>query len=79
VSLRDYVPVPVLIFNSGDYQFWQFWQSFCDPLPASLSQKPHPAYVLLLQTNAKLQFDRAMTVRSKLFRGPLLGLFLANC
>jgi hypothetical protein len=52
---------------------------FYSPLPASLSQKPHPAYEFLLQTKAKLQFDRAMTARSKLFRGPLSGLFLAEC
>jgi hypothetical protein len=33
----------------------------CDPLPASLSQKPHPAIEVLLQTNIKVQFDRTVT------------------
>ena len=31
------------VFNSGDFwQLWQFWQSLCGPLPATLSQTPTP-------------------------------------
>jgi hypothetical protein len=41
----------------------------CAPQPASLSHRPHPAYEVLLQTKGKTQFDRAVTARSKLFRG----------
>jgi hypothetical protein len=35
----------------------------------SLSHNPHPAIEVLLQTNVKPQFDRAMTARSKTFPG----------
>jgi hypothetical protein len=41
----------------------------CAPQPASLSQKPHPAIDVLLQTKGEVQFDRAVTARLKLFRG----------
>jgi hypothetical protein len=47
---------------------------FCAPLPASFSQKPHPAIDVLLQTKGEVPFDRAVTARSKLFRTPLQGL-----
>jgi len=36
----------------------------CSPLPASFSQMPTPIDVLL-QTKAEVQFDRAVTARSK--------------
>jgi hypothetical protein len=43
----------------------------CSLLPVSLSQKPHPASDVLLQTKGEVPFDRAVTARSKLFRTPL--------
>jgi hypothetical protein len=40
---------------------------FCGPQPAFFSQKPHPAIDVLLQTKGEVQFDRAVTARSKPF------------
>jgi hypothetical protein len=42
----------------------------------SLSHNPHPAIEVLLQTNVKPQFDRAMTARSKTFSRLLLSAFI---
>jgi hypothetical protein len=54
-------------------------RSFCSPQPASLSHRPHPAIEVLLRTKAQLQFDRAVTARSKLFRGVSLPWRIAIC
>jgi hypothetical protein len=40
---------------------------FYSPQPMSISQKPHPASEVLLQTKGESKFDRAVTARSKLF------------
>jgi hypothetical protein len=55
------------LFTFGD--FGNSGDRICDPLPASLSQQPHPPIALLLKAKAKPQFDRAVEAFFRVFSG----------
>ncbi|HWF02586.1 MAG TPA: hypothetical protein VHA06_02815, partial [Candidatus Angelobacter sp.] len=56
------------VFNRQSLALLAILAIFYSPLPAYLSHKPHPAIEVLLQTKGEVQFNRAVTARSKHFR-----------
>src|SRR5579871_273305 len=53
-------PLRFWVFNFGDYQFWQFWQSLCGPLPVLSAKTPTRLSNVLLKTKLQPQFDKAV-------------------
>jgi hypothetical protein len=66
--------VLALGFQLSIVNFGSSGNLFCDPLPASFSQTPHPGVDVLLQTKGEVTFDSLMTALSRVFPAPFSGL-----